>query len=52
MKREEVIMLIKNRLEQAQTALADAQFLSDGNRTVRRVSSIVHTMPCSMPPWP
>ena len=37
MKREEVIVLIKHRVEQAQTALTDAQFLSDGNRSPQSI---------------
>lgn len=37
MKREEITTLIKYRMEQAQIALADAQFLLDGNRSQQSI---------------
>ncbi len=37
MKNEEIAILIKYRLEQAQTALNDAKFLLDGNRSPQSI---------------
>ena len=37
MKREEITTLVKYRLEQAKIALADAQFLLDGNRSPQSI---------------